>query len=351
MGGVWTYALELARALQEYNIEVYLATMGDRLSSSQWEASHRVSNLTIKESSFDLEWMDEPWDEVNKAGEWLLDLEQQIKPDLIHLNNYVHGSLPWDAPVLMVGHSCVLSWWEAVKNEEAPDRWNTYAERVTRGLQGADCVVGVTQNMLDSLENFYGPFEYSTVVYNARDKSRFSSSAKKPQIFSMGRLWDEAKNIASLQAIADRLSWPVYIAGEEEGYDSMPTENVHFLGRLSSSEVAGWLGSSSIFVMPARYEPFGLSALEAASSGCSLVLGDIPTLREVWEDAAMFADPDDTHGMYHQIQALIKNAAKRQHMSKKARQRAERYSTDRFGRQYTDLYQQLLYEPNRVVAE
>ncbi len=32
--------------------------------------------------------------------------------------------------------------------------------------------------------------------------------------------------------------------------------------------------------LPARYEPFGLSVLEAALSGCALVLGDIPSLRE-----------------------------------------------------------------------
>ena len=35
--------------------------------------------------------------------------------------------------------------------------------------------------------------------------------------------------------------------------------------------------------LPARYEPFGLSILEAALSGCALVLGDLPSLRELWD--------------------------------------------------------------------
>ena len=42
------------------------------------------------------------------------------------------------------------------------------------------------------------------------------------------------------------------------------------------------MARASIYALPARYEPFGLSILEAALSGAALVLGDIPSLREVW---------------------------------------------------------------------
>ena len=52
-----------------------------------------------------------------------------------------------------------------------------------------------------------------------------------------------------------------------------------------------WLRRATIFALPARYEPFGLSALEAGLAGCALVLGDIP-MREVWHDAAMFVPPE-----------------------------------------------------------
>jgi glycogen(starch) synthase len=46
--------------------------------------------------------------------------------------------------------------------------------------------------------------------------------------------------------------------------------------------------------LPARYEPFGLSVLEAALSGCALVLGDIASLREVWGGAACYVRPGDS---------------------------------------------------------
>ena len=44
--------------------------------------------------------------------------------------------------------------------------------------------------------------------------------------------------------------------------------------------------NAPIFVSVARYEPFGLSVLEAAQAGCALVLSDIPTFRELWDGAA-----------------------------------------------------------------
>ncbi|MEB3829625.1 glycosyltransferase [Phormidium sp. CCY1219] len=61
---------------------------------------------------------------------------------------------------------------------------------------------------------------------------------------------------------------------------------------MSPEELSHWYARAAIYAFPARYEPFGLSVLEAALSGCALVLGDIPRLREMWGDAAVFANPD-----------------------------------------------------------
>lgn len=342
IGGVWTYALELTRALQSFGIEVHLATMGRKLSRSQWDEAKQLSNVIIYESDYALEWMEDPWGEVEDAGKWLLSLEQQIQPDLIHLNNYVHGALDWKAPVLIVGHSCVLSWWKSVKKEEAPSHWNTYAAKVKEGLQKADYVIGVTQQMLHCLQQYYGPFSFSKVIYNSREKNGFRPSLKEPLIFSMGRLWDEAKNIQALGTISDQLDWPVYVAGEDNGQLQTHWKNLTFLGKLGAEEVVGWLGRTSIYVMPARYEPFGLSILEAALSGCALVLGDIPSLREVWGDAALYADPDDRDTLKTQLQHLIHHPAMRQEMADRAMRRTAQFSLESMGQQYMVAYQQLL---------
>src|ERR1044072_393622 len=74
VGGVWTYALELTRALQPYNVEVLLAIMGPSLNTSQQNDARSLSNLSLFKSNYKLEWMPECWPDVKRAGDWLLHL-------------------------------------------------------------------------------------------------------------------------------------------------------------------------------------------------------------------------------------------------------------------------------------
>src|SRR5438477_1140415 len=201
VGGVWTYSIELVRALAAHDVAVTLATMGAPLSEAQSREAAELGNLEIVQSNFKLEWMQEPWEDVRKAGDWLLEIEERVQPDLIHLNGYAHGALSWSGPVIAVGHSCVLSWWKAVKGQEAPEEWSRYRESVTAGLQAADMVVAPSRWMLDRLQQYYGPLGESCVIYNGREL-REQFPTKEPMIFAAGRLWDQAKNIRLLADVA-----------------------------------------------------------------------------------------------------------------------------------------------------
>ena len=83
VGGVWVYALELARALEAHGVEIVLATMGARLTALQRRELQLCRNVELAESTFRLEWMDSPWDDVDRAGEWLADLERAHRPDVV----------------------------------------------------------------------------------------------------------------------------------------------------------------------------------------------------------------------------------------------------------------------------
>ena len=345
VGGVWTYALDLARALAPHGVHIALATMG-RLPSPVQCAEAAAALLTLFPSQFALEWMPDPWEEVSRAGDWLLDLAAQWRPDVIHLNGYAHGALPWPAPTLMVGHSCVLSWWQAVHGAAAPPEWDHYHLEVQRGLHSAGLVAAPTQAMLDALGTHYGSLASTRVLPNGRDRAAFKPAVKQPAIFSAGRLWDDAKNIQMLAEIAPSLPWPVSVAGETASPSgrNQPLNGVHLLGVLTPAEVGLRLAEAAIYVLPARYEPFGLSALEAGLSGCALVLGDIPSLREVWGDAALFADPADPEALRGTIVRLITNSALRQEMSARALARAQTYTLERMAAGYLEAYRTLLGE-------
>lgn len=345
VGGVWTYALELAQGLQSYGIKVHLATMGRLPSVSQQEQAAKIPNLQLHQSSYQLEWMDNPWDEVDAAGEWLQRLEEQLSPDLIHLNNYCHGQLNWNAPVLMVGHSCVLSWWQAVKGEAAPPSYATYARRLKEGLQAADLVVAPTEAFLQQLNHYYGPFTRSCVIPNGRDGRSFAPAPKENKILSVGRLWDEAKNVGACDAAAGRLAWPLEIAGDTEHPGSghhNTYQHLKLLGLLRPQAVADKMAKAAIYVMPARYEPFGLSILEAALSGCALVLGDIPSLRENWQGTALFVDPDNPDDIHDKLVFLTRHPKLRERMGTLARQRAAAFTLRAQAAAYVMQYRQLM---------
>ena len=353
VGGVWTYALELARALEPHGVEIALASMGPRPTPAQRQEVAGRPNVTLHESAFALEWMDDPWREVERAGDWLLDLAAAFAPEIVHLNGYVHASLPWGVPVLVAAHSCVFSWWSAVRGEMPPGEYDEYRRRVSAGLAAADFVVAPTTAMLAALDKHYGGMGRHWVIPNAREPSGFSAALKQPQIFSAGRAWDEAKNLAALDAVAPRVSWPVHVAGDARHPNGQTVSfaNVRCLGKLDATQMRAELQASAIYALPARYEPFGLSVLEAGLCGCALVLGDIPSLREVWGNAAVFVAPDDEDALAGVLDRLIAEDGLRTELGRRARTRALTYTPARMAARYLAAYRGCLEaQPSEAAA-
>jgi glycogen(starch) synthase len=351
LGGVFTYSMELCSWLSRRAVHVTLASMGRPLNEEQNRLA-RNAGVSVVESSYRLEWMDDPWEDVARAGQWLAALEQRLRPDIIHLNGYAHGALPWRAPVLMVGHSCVLSWWRAVLNEEAGAKYAHYREEVRRGLSRADVVVAPTDAMLASLRREYGELGFSRTIHNGVQLPAAEPGPKQPFVLSAGRLWDPAKNVLQLEHVAEELPWPVFVAGDAQAPDergAQRLQHVHALGVLPRADLAAWLQRAAIFALPALYEPFGLAVLEAAAAGCALVLGDIPSLRELWAGCACFVDPRDPKALRAALQELIKDPLLRARLARDARRRARSYSAERMGSAYLGLYQSSS-RPTRVEA-
>jgi glycosyltransferase involved in cell wall biosynthesis len=343
VGGVWTYAVELIRALPQ--VQFALATMGGEPEPLD------LPNVQVFPSCYALEWMDEPWEEVDRAGDWLQEIARDFAPDLVHLNGYAHATLPWNVPTVVVAHSCVFSWWKAVKGEEPPAAYAEYHRRVSAGLAAADLVLAPTAAMLDSLGENYGFSGNGRVIFNARDPRLFSPGTKRNVIFAAGRLWDEAKNLAALEAVAPHIPWPIEVAGDRtrggtsfcssvdgstDAQKRVPP--VRYLGRLRPEALRAMFAAAAIYAFPARYEPFGLSLLEAALSGCALVLGDIPTLREVWGDAAVFVPPNDHAALATVLNELINDPSRREMLAQRALLRAAEFSPERMADAYLAAY-------------
>ena len=344
-GGVWTYTMELARALLAEGVYPVVATVGPAPSPEQ-RAEAAAAGLTLHSRTGRLPWMEEPWSDLEAAGGWLVELADRERADIVHLSEPVLAPLAWPAPTVAVGHSCVLSWWEAVLGEPAPADWDRYRDAMRRGFDAAGAVVAPSLAMQQALRRHYGVFD-ARIVPNGRSPERFPPARKEPFVMTATRLWDRAKNAATLDAAAAGLAWPVYAAGDATppgGGEEACCRSLRLLGRIDSSAVAAWLGRAAMFALPARYEPFGLSTLEAALAGCAMVLGDIDSLRERWDGAAVFVRPDDAATLRAAMTALIDDPALRHLLAMRARRRALPLSPHRMARSYLEIYRRLLIE-------
>jgi glycosyltransferase involved in cell wall biosynthesis len=342
VGGVWSYATRLCRALPR--IRFVLVTMGPRPLPTQRDEIARLDNTILVESSYSLEWMVNSSDDFADSCVRLIKLAECYDVDVIHVNGYAHARLGADRPILVVAHSDVLSWWQAVHKHSPPPEWGQYRERTTTGLAAATRIVAPTAAVLRDLERNYGRLNNNAeVISNGIELPALASLRNASVVLAAGRIWDAAKNLAILEAIAPDLAWPVEIAGEVEHPESGAARysNVRLLGRLSPAEMSRRLGCASIFVAPACYEPFGLAILEAAASGCALVLGDIPSLRENWDGTAVFVDPEDRSALKSAINDLIANPRERSRVAAAVQYRAREFTLRRMARAYAALYHEM----------
>src|SRR5690606_20701016 len=143
--------------------------------------------------------------------------------------------------------------------------WDEYRRRVRAGLCAASEIVAPTRTVLDAVLAAYELPRCGCVIPHGRDASAWQPSLKQSFVLAAGRLWDEAKGLGDLEACAPRVRWPIFVAGPTVGPSGArcaSTRSVRMLGQLRPAALADWMSRASIYALPARYEPFGMSVLE-----------------------------------------------------------------------------------------
>lgn len=328
VGGVWTYTMDLAGAMIEAGATVRVVTLGPRPNAAQRiEAQRR--NLDVIETGHALEWMAPGPNAVRLAGIAVARLAHSFGADVVQLNTpALAADARFAARVVAVTHSCVATWWAAVHGSALPERYTWCAAMIGEGLAAADVTVAPTAAFAAATQEVHALPSLPLAVHNGRATPPAAACDEIDEIFAAGRLWDEGKNVRALNDAAGRVAWPVRAAG---GVAKPEGGRVRFAalratGHWPGEQVRRHLALRPIFVSPARYEPFGLAILEAAQAGCALVLNDIPSLRELWGDAALFVDADDPADLAGGLQRLIEDRTRRRAMGLAAKARAQTYS-------------------------
>lgn len=326
VGGVWTYTMDLAGALAEAGATIRIVTLGPRPSDGQ---RVEARELDVVETDHALEWMAADRDSVRLSAKEVSRLADRFGADIVQLNTpALAADTCFPGRVVAVNHSCVATWWAAVHRSTLPERLAWCADMTSAGLAAADAAVTPTAAFAVMVREVHGLQTLPFAVHNGRRAVPIAQGEEIDEIFAAGRLWDEGKNFEALDRAAARVAWPVRAAGSvvrpEGGRLCFAALETH--GHWPSDRVRDHLARRPIFVSPARYEPFGLAILEAAQAGCALVLNDIPTLRELWSDTALFVQADDPAELASGLQQLIDDRARRRALGTAAQARARAFS-------------------------
>jgi glycosyltransferase involved in cell wall biosynthesis len=332
VGGVWTYALDLATALASQNVEIELAVLGPPPSETQRARAAGVPGLRLSVTGLALDWTAKTEAELERIACELRAAARACGADLVHLNAPAHaGLVRWDLPLVVAAHSCVATWWRAVRCGPLPSDLAWRAARTAAGMSIADAIIAPSRSFARQLADVYGSRYHIDVVYNARRHKAPANPSARDCVLTAGRLWDPAKNAAVIDQAAMQLEQPIFAAGSASGPNGETARlpNLALLGSLSEAELADWYARAAVFVSMSKYEPFGLSVLEAAQGGAALVLCANDTFAELWHDAAHFVATEDADALADAIDTLTRNDALRSDLALRASQRAQHYGLKR----------------------
>lgn len=338
VGGVWVYSLELARALAAHAVDVTLAVIGPAASATQRE---QASGFRLIDTGLPLEWLPTTPGEMRKAGAALSKLARSEGVDIVQTCSApLLADTIFDQPTVAVQHSCVASWWSAVRGTPLPPEFAWRRDLIHEGLNHARAIVAPSVSFAAETARIYDVCRPILPVPNGRLSITPLGIPQGDFVFTASRLWDEGKNIATLDAAAKLSKLPFEAAGPIQGPNGTRADfdKMRHVGELGSVRLSGVLAARPIYASAAVYEPFGLSVLEAANAGCALVLSDIPTFRELWRDSAIFVPAHDSKAFADAIDSLADDRDHRDRLGRAARNRAQLYTPARMAQKMATVY-------------
>src|SRR5690606_19135980 len=168
VGGVWQYAVELARQLDRLGHDVVVASLGG-VDAAERDELAQINRAVLYESNPPIAWDErlEP-DLERRAVDWLRQLVQGLGCDVLHCNDFGPATHVWDVPVLLAIHGCRLARWRATHRGEPGAEWAAYRAYVDAALEHANHVVVPTRAFLAELRACHRdaePLERASVIY------------------------------------------------------------------------------------------------------------------------------------------------------------------------------------------
>lgn len=353
--GVWTYARELVTGLVTQGAQVILVSFGEIPLPEQTAWMQTLHGLEYHPTAFRLDWMEEGEQDFAATQDYLCEVIRDVRPDVLHLNQLSFGALPVRVPRVVTAHGDVITWWLTIHGKEpAPSAWlKWYRQTVAAGLRRADTVAVSTKWMHDMLRFAFGDGFCGQVVAPGRNPIYFNPFVTKEEsVLAIGRLWDTGKQVSLLTQHSHRQ--PVCIVGADNPIPapalpiradvriSTGEHDISVKGAQTESQLRNLYSKSTVFAATSRYDPTGLASVEAAFSRCALVANDMLVYRELWGDAALYFERNNSESLAEVLEQLDQDREMVRLYGTRAYNRArERFTARRMVDEYLHLYRRL----------
>jgi hypothetical protein len=133
VGGGGRYGVDLAGELGAAGIACRLAICGPRPDAAQEAECRSLRNVSLVWTGLPLDWKAADAAAVSDVAGALVAMAQDWGADLLHLNNPSQAAgLPERMPVVVTSHSCLATWWSAVKASDLTHDWRWQLELTAR---------------------------------------------------------------------------------------------------------------------------------------------------------------------------------------------------------------------------
>lgn len=148
----------------------------------------------------------------------------------------------------------------------------------------------------------------------------------------------------------------VLVGGAGWGRDSLAVLNAYgpqlarrvlITGYIAEPELAALYRLASAFVYISLLEGFGLPPLEAMSYGVPVVASDIPVLREVLGDHALYVHPYDVDSIGAGIRTMLNDTDASGQFARRGRLHVRQFTWERCAGQMLDIYRQTAVREGR----
>jgi glycosyltransferase involved in cell wall biosynthesis len=299
---------------------------------------------------------------ARSSARWLRDHRHEY--DIVQVNGFV----TWERGDVAAAHFVHTSW---KQNRYYPFRglspYHLY-QRIFTHLNAhwektvfktAQCVVAVSSLVGEELKKLGVAPDRIAIIYNGVDTEQFRPGVNQRPAFGLpshvplalfvGDIRTPRKNLETLlRAMQTVQSVHLVVAGAVEGspYPELARKlrvdnRVRFVGKIT--EMAALMRSVDLFVFPSRYDPFGLVALEAMSSGVPVIVSATAGIADYVGDAGeILDDPEDFQRLSELMTELVSSPSKRALMGEQGRHRALEMQWGQMTRKYLTLYKEIL---------